>query len=68
VKDYSGLIADKDIPVLVSAIRGKADFLVTGDKQHFQNLKSSGNYPLRIVTPSEFVETMDSKGRQGEQW
>ena len=45
LKEYFGKIADKDIPVLVSALRGKADFLVTGDKQHFEKLKIRGEYP-----------------------
>lgn len=56
VREFSGKIANKDVPVLVSAIRSKADFLVTGDKQHFQKLKSSGNYSFKIVTPSELIE------------
>jgi predicted nucleic acid-binding protein len=56
--EYFGKIADKDIPVLVSAIRGKADFLVTGDKQHFEKLKIRGEYPLRIVTPSDFIDSI----------
>jgi putative PIN family toxin of toxin-antitoxin system len=56
VREFSGKIANKDVPVLVSAIRSKADFLVTGDKQHFQKLKSPGNCSFKIVTPSEFIE------------
>ena len=56
VRDFSDKIAKKDVPVLVSAIRSKAEFLVTGDKQHFQKLKSRGNYSFNIVTPSEFIE------------
>jgi predicted nucleic acid-binding protein len=58
LKEYFGKIADKDIPVLISAIRGKADFLVTGDKQHFEKLKIRGEYPLRIVSPSEFIDSI----------
>lgn len=58
LKEYFGKVADKDIPVLVSAIRGKADFLVTGDKQHFEKLKMRGEYPLRIVTPSELIDSI----------
>jgi predicted nucleic acid-binding protein len=56
IKKNSGQIADKDIPVLVSAIQSKADFFVTGDKKHFEKLKVPGNYPLKIITPSEFLE------------
>jgi predicted nucleic acid-binding protein len=54
--EFAGHIANKDIPVLVSAIRGKADFLVTGDKEHFEKLKVLSNYPFRIVTPAEFLD------------
>jgi len=56
LREFAGKITDKDIPVLVSAIRSKADFLVTGDKRHFQRIKLPGGYLLKIVTPSEFIE------------
>ena len=56
LREFSGKITDKDVPVLVSAIRSKTDFLVTGDKQHFQKLKSQGDYSFKIVTPSEFID------------
>ena len=56
LREFSGKIANKDVPVLVSAIRSKAEFLVTGDKQHFQKLKSPGDYSFKIVTPSEFID------------
>ena len=56
VRQFSGHIADKDIPVLLSAIQSKADFLVTGDKEHFEKLRSSPNYPFKIVTPAEFLD------------
>ena len=55
---FAGKITDKDVPILISAIRSKADFLVTGDKQHFQKLKSPGDYLFRIVTPSEFINVI----------
>jgi len=56
VKQWSGRIADKDIPVLLSAIQSKADFLVTGDKGYFEKVKSSVQYPFRIVSPAEFLD------------
>jgi len=56
LREFSDKIANKDVPVLVSAIRSKADFLVTGDKQHFQKLKLTGDYSFKIVTPSEFID------------
>ena len=56
LREFSDKIANKDVPVLVSAIRSKADFVVTGDKQHFQKLKLTGDYSFKIVTPSEFID------------
>jgi len=56
LKEFAGKITDKDIPVLVSAIRSNADFLVTGDKRHFQRIKLPDDYLLKIVTPSEFID------------
>jgi predicted nucleic acid-binding protein len=58
VRDFSGRIAEKDVPVLISAIRSKADFLVTGDKQHFGKMKELEKYPFRVVTPSEFIDSI----------
>jgi putative PIN family toxin of toxin-antitoxin system len=60
VERRRGIIADKDTPVLVSAINGKADFLVTGDKKHFQKVRKADLSPLRIVSPSEFLEILAS--------
>ena len=56
LKELSGKIADKDLPVLASAILGEADFLVTGDKRHFQKVKPLKDHMLKIVTPAEFVD------------
>lgn len=56
LRQFSGKIAEKDVPILVSAIRSKADYLVTGDKQHFQKLKLKDDYSFKIVTPSEFTD------------
>jgi len=58
LREFSGKIADKDIPVLVSAIKGKADFLITGDRRHFEKLKGVEKYKLEIVTPSEFIDSI----------
>ena len=58
VAKYSGIIDDKDTPVLVSAIKGKADFLVTGDRKHFDKVKKSGGFPFKITDPSDFLELL----------
>ncbi|MEK6725894.1 MAG: PIN domain-containing protein [Deltaproteobacteria bacterium] len=56
VKKLSGHTSEKDIPVLASALKGRADFLVTGDKKDFAGLMMKGTYPFRIMTPSEFLD------------
>jgi putative PIN family toxin of toxin-antitoxin system len=58
LRRYAGRIAEKDLPVLVSAIKAKADFLVTGDKKDFGKLKARGDCPWVIVTPTEFLEAI----------
>lgn len=56
IKKSYGSISDNDIPVLISAVNGNADFLVTGDKKDFVKLKAKGSYPFKIISPSEFVD------------
>jgi putative PIN family toxin of toxin-antitoxin system len=56
LRRYAGHLSEKDVPVLVSAIKAKADFLVTGDKKDFEKLKVRGDYPCVIVNPAEFLE------------
>jgi predicted nucleic acid-binding protein len=56
IKSLSGDISDKDAPVLASAMTGKVDFLVTGDKKDFMIPSKRGKYPFKIVSPSEFLE------------
>jgi predicted nucleic acid-binding protein len=56
VTEMVGAVADKDIPVLASAIACSADCLITGDIRDFGPLKHSKRYSLTIVSPSEFIE------------
>ena len=58
LRDFSEQIAEKDAPVLLSAIESKTDFLVTGDKQHFGKMKEPNEYPFQVVTPSEFIDSI----------
>ena len=60
IQKYRGLTSHKDVPVLVSAIKGDADFLVTGDKKHFSKLKKCEDLDLKVVSPSEFLEVFVS--------
>lgn len=56
VKRFSGHTSAKDAPVLASALNGKADFLVTGDKKDFTSLMKKGRYVFEITTPAEFLD------------
>jgi predicted nucleic acid-binding protein len=56
IRYLSGHISAKDAPVLASAIIGKADFLVTGDKKDFMRPGKKGKYLFKIVTPPEFLD------------
>jgi predicted nucleic acid-binding protein len=58
VESMRGAIADKDIPVLASALACGADYLITGDKKDFGNQRKFKRYRIEIVTPSEFVGTV----------
>ena len=54
--EYTGAINDKDLPVLLSAIKGCANFLVTGDNKDFNKINDSNRYSLTVVSPAEFLE------------
>ncbi len=56
LKKLAGHTSEKDIPVLASALKGRADFLVTGDKKDFATLMMKGSYPFRIMAPAEFLD------------
>ncbi len=44
--------------VLASAIACGAEYLITGDKKDFAGLRNVKRYNLKIVSPSEFIETV----------
>jgi len=56
IRRMADVIAEKDIPVLASAIACGADYLITGDKKDFAKLKNDKRYEIEIVSPSEFVD------------
>ena len=57
IRSMSGIIAKKDAPVLASAITCGADYLITGDKKDFNKARKAKVHNLKIVSPSEFIET-----------
>ena len=60
VKSYFGKIADKDAPVLASAVISGADCLVTGDKKDFGPFRNDASFSPKIVSPPEIVILLGS--------
>ena len=59
---YNDLIHPKDAPVLASAIKGKANYLVTGDKKDFKTEKLlKANLPVKIVNPAEALTIIEKR-------
>jgi len=55
VKKYSGITSGKDIPVLLSAEKCSADFLVTSDKDLIKT-KVKQDFQFEIISPSDCLE------------
>jgi len=55
VVKFTKIISPEDAPVLASAIESGMNYLVTGDKKHFTPVKEKKTYPVRIISPSEFI-------------
>lgn len=51
---WRGATADKDLPVLASAVLGGADVLVTEDERHLLKIKKQP-LPFRNLSPAEFL-------------
>ena len=57
LSQYDDIIALKDRHVLASALEGKAAFLITLDRKHFQTEAiRQANLSIIIMTPKEFLE------------
>ncbi|MBU4483655.1 MAG: hypothetical protein KKG62_06080 [Actinobacteria bacterium] len=57
LSQYDDIIALKDRHVLASTLEGKAAFLITLDRKHFQTeVIRKANLPITIMTPKEFLE------------
>ena len=51
-------LPDKDRPILAGAVAAKADFLLTGDIQHFGRYFGQVLCGVRILQPAEFLNTL----------
>ena len=56
VEQWIPAVAAKDAPVIASAVDGKADVLVTGDKRDLLGLKDP-RLPFRILRPAFFLDS-----------
>jgi len=48
-------LPEKDCPILLSAIRARADYLLTGDRQHFGGLYGHTIEGVTVMRPAEFL-------------
>jgi len=49
-------IDSKDRPILLAAIRGKADYLLTGDARHFGHLYGRRIEGVMVLRPAQYFE------------
>lgn len=55
LEPLAGLTSEKDLPVLASAVLGKADVLVTGDMRDLLKIRKH-NLPFAVLSPTEFLD------------
>jgi len=59
LSQYDDIISLKNCHMLASALEGKAAFLITLDRKHFQTeVLKQANLPITIMTPKEFLELL----------
>lgn len=59
MEKYKTIIVKKDIPILLSALELKVDYLITLDKRDFKNDKiKSANFPFAILQPGEYLKNL----------
>lgn len=56
--DESIELVEKDRPILGSALAGKCDYLVTGDRRHFGHLYGQTIQGVKIVSLAELAEDL----------
>ncbi len=53
---YAGIVDDKDLPVLASAMMGRADFFLTGDKKLLSQITAQNAFSFRALPPADFLD------------
>jgi len=61
IGEYKGVVVDKDLPHLISAILAKADYFVTYNR-HF--IDSRAKEYVQVVTQADFVKLLGIKPQQ----
>ncbi len=56
LEPFRGMVGDKDLPVLASAAMGRADLFVTGDKKLLFQIKRQKAFPIRSMSPADFLD------------
>jgi putative PIN family toxin of toxin-antitoxin system len=56
LETFRGMVDDHDLPVLASAAMGRADFFVTGDKKLLSRLAAQKAFPIRPLSPADFLD------------
>lgn len=51
-------LAEKDVPILCSAIAGRCDYLVTGDKRDFGHLFGKMVHGVEVVSLTQLAEVL----------
>lgn len=58
LQKFAGLVQRKDLPILVSALNYRCDFLVTGNKKDFKTSQIKKQYHLLILNPREMIKKL----------
>jgi len=56
LRPLHGSAEGKDLPVLASAINGKADYFVSGDKRLMAAIARNSAFPFRAAGPAELLD------------
>jgi len=61
ISEYKGIVVDKDLPHLISAILAKADYFVTYNR-HFMDSRAKEH--VQVITQADFVKLLGIKPQQ----
>ncbi|TSC75129.1 MAG: hypothetical protein G01um101430_630 [Parcubacteria group bacterium Gr01-1014_30] len=57
ILELKKVIVEKDIPIIVGAFQSGCEFLITLDRKHLLDNESLRNFPFKVLTPGEFIQT-----------